>query len=94
MSGQGGESAPTLTAFPPRRIMRDEIVETLRAAVISGQLKAPQIYSAPILATNDVAATNRNAPHPYAVALYSDWLLSEEAPVAQEHGQRRPQPVS
>ena len=50
MSGQGGESAPTLAAFPPRRIMRDEIVETLRAAVISGQLKAPQIYSAPILA--------------------------------------------
>jgi DNA-binding GntR family transcriptional regulator len=50
MSGQGGESVPTLAAFPPRRIMRDEIVETLRAAVISGQLKAPQIYSAPILA--------------------------------------------
>jgi DNA-binding GntR family transcriptional regulator len=50
MSGQGGESAPTLAAFPPRRIMRDEIVETLRAAVISGQLEAPQIYSAPILA--------------------------------------------
>ena len=50
MSGQGGEPAPTLAAFPPRRIMRDEIVETLRAAVISGRLKAPQIYSAPILA--------------------------------------------
>src|SRR5262249_21775993 len=37
------------------------------------------LYSAPILATNDVAAINRNAPHPYAVALYSDWLLSEES---------------
>jgi DNA-binding GntR family transcriptional regulator len=50
MAGRGGESAPTLAAFAPRRIMRDEIVETLRAAVISGQLKANQVYSAPILA--------------------------------------------
>jgi iron(III) transport system substrate-binding protein len=37
------------------------------------------VYSAPILATNDVAAINRNAPNPYAAALYSDWLLSEES---------------
>ena len=50
MAGLGGETAPTLAAFPPRRIMRDEIVETLRAAVIAGQLKANQVYSAPILA--------------------------------------------
>lgn len=50
MSGQGGDLAPTLAAFPPRRIMRDQIVETLRAAVISGQLKANQVYSAPVLA--------------------------------------------
>jgi DNA-binding GntR family transcriptional regulator len=50
MSGQGGESVPTLAAFAPRRIMRDEVIETLRAAVITGQLKANQVYSAPILA--------------------------------------------
>jgi iron(III) transport system substrate-binding protein len=37
------------------------------------------VYSAPILATNDVAAINRNAPNPYAAALYSDWLLSDES---------------
>jgi iron(III) transport system substrate-binding protein len=37
------------------------------------------VYSAPILATNDVAAINRNAPHPYAAALFADWTLSAEA---------------
>jgi DNA-binding GntR family transcriptional regulator len=48
MSSEAG--MPMLGAFPPRRIMRDEIIETLRAAVISGQLTPNQIYSAPILA--------------------------------------------
>jgi iron(III) transport system substrate-binding protein len=37
------------------------------------------IYSAPILATNDVAAINRNAPNPYAAALFADWTLSAES---------------
>jgi iron(III) transport system substrate-binding protein len=37
------------------------------------------VYSAPILATNDVAAINRNAPNPYAAALFADWTLSEES---------------
>jgi iron(III) transport system substrate-binding protein len=37
------------------------------------------VYSAPILATNDVAAINRNAPNPYAAALFADWLLSKES---------------
>ncbi|HLH98776.1 MAG TPA: ABC transporter substrate-binding protein [Xanthobacteraceae bacterium] len=36
-------------------------------------------YSAPIIATNDVAAINRNAPNPYAAALFADWTLSEES---------------
>ena len=53
------------------------------------------VYSAPILATNDVAAINRNAPNPYAAALFADWLLSDESqaylakvlrgPVARKH---------
>jgi iron(III) transport system substrate-binding protein len=51
---------------------------------VARQRKVPStpfaiVYSAPILATNDVAAINRNAPNPYAAALYSDWLLSEES---------------
>jgi len=37
------------------------------------------VYSAPILATNDVAAINRNAPNPYAAALFADWTLSPES---------------
>ena len=36
-------------------------------------------YSAPIIATNDVAAINRNAPTPYAAALFADWTLSAES---------------
>jgi iron(III) transport system substrate-binding protein len=37
------------------------------------------VHSAPILATNDVAAINRNAPNPYAAALFADWTLSPES---------------
>jgi ABC-type Fe3+ transport system substrate-binding protein len=37
------------------------------------------VYSAPILATNDVAAINRNAPNSYAAALFADWTLSPES---------------
>jgi iron(III) transport system substrate-binding protein len=37
------------------------------------------VYSAPILATSDVAAINRNAPNPYAAALFADWTLSGES---------------
>jgi iron(III) transport system substrate-binding protein len=37
------------------------------------------VTSAPILATNDVAAINRNAPNPYAAALFADWTLSPES---------------
>lgn len=50
MSVLGDAGVPALGAFPPRRIMRDEIIETLRAAVISGQLTPNHVYSAPILA--------------------------------------------
>jgi iron(III) transport system substrate-binding protein len=35
--------------------------------------------TAPILATNDVAAINRNAPNPHAAALFADWTLSPES---------------
>jgi len=37
------------------------------------------VYSAAIIATNDVAAINRNAPNPYAAALFADWTLSAES---------------
>jgi iron(III) transport system substrate-binding protein len=37
------------------------------------------VYDAPILATNDVAVINRNAPNPYAAALFADWTLSDES---------------
>lgn len=37
------------------------------------------VYSAPFLATNDVAAINRNAPNPYAAALFADWTLTPES---------------
>jgi iron(III) transport system substrate-binding protein len=37
------------------------------------------VTSAPILATNDVAAINRQAPHPFAAALFADWTLSQES---------------
>lgn len=41
----------TLSTFrPPRRNMREEITETLRGAVIVGELQPNQVYSAPILA--------------------------------------------
>ena len=53
------------------------------------------VYSAAIIATNDVAAINRNAPNPYAAALFADWTLSAESqaylaawlrgPVALQH---------
>nr|WP_296775840.1 GntR family transcriptional regulator [Rhodococcus sp. (in: high G+C Gram-positive bacteria)] len=42
--------APVLAAYLPRRNMREEIIETLRGAVISGGLKPNEVYSAPILA--------------------------------------------
>jgi len=37
------------------------------------------VYSAPILATNDVLAINRNAPNPHAAALFADWTLTPES---------------
>ncbi len=44
---------PTLTGLPSvgaRRNIRDEIIETLRGAVISGELRPGAVYSAPTLA--------------------------------------------
>ncbi|MGC0367517.1 DNA-binding GntR family transcriptional regulator [Rhodococcus sp. 27YEA15] len=45
-----GHVAPVLAAFLPRRNMREEIIETLRGAVISGALRPNEVYSAPVLA--------------------------------------------
>lgn len=43
--------------------------------------KAPYaaVWTAPVLSDAVAGVINRNAPHPYAAALYVDWLLSEEA---------------
>jgi DNA-binding GntR family transcriptional regulator len=43
-------AALALPAFRPRRNMREEIIETLRGAVISGELRPGVVYSAPSLA--------------------------------------------
>ena len=48
------------------------------------------VYSAPILATNDVAAINRNAPNPYAAALFADWTLSAGEPELSRRMVARP----
>jgi iron(III) transport system substrate-binding protein len=37
------------------------------------------VYSAPALAFGGVAAINKNTPHPYAAALWTDWTLTEES---------------
>ena len=43
--------------------------------------KAPYeiVFGAPIIAFGGAAVINRNAPHPYAAALFTDWALSEES---------------
>src|SRR5215469_15682183 len=48
------------------------------------QRKNPQapyaiVYSAPAFGFAGVAAINRNAPHPYAAALWADWTLTPES---------------
>ncbi len=37
------------------------------------------VYSAPILAYAGSMVINKNTPHPYAAALFSDWTLSDES---------------
>jgi ABC-type Fe3+ transport system substrate-binding protein len=37
------------------------------------------VYSAPAFGFAGVAAVNRNAPHPYAAALWADWTLTQES---------------
>ena len=36
------------------------------------------VLTAPVIALSGISVINRNTPHPYASALYTDWLLSEE----------------
>ncbi|MEV8391068.1 MULTISPECIES: GntR family transcriptional regulator [unclassified Streptomyces] len=47
---EGDHSPPLLPSFGARRNLREEIIETLRGAVISGQLRPGVVYSAPSLA--------------------------------------------
>jgi iron(III) transport system substrate-binding protein len=61
----------------------------------SPQAPYAMVLSAPIMANNDDLTINRNAPHPYAAALFADWSLSQESqayvagllrgPVAYKH---------
>lgn len=37
------------------------------------------VWSAPVQATAGVMIINKNAPHPYAAALWCDWVLSDES---------------
>jgi len=37
------------------------------------------VYSAPILGYAGAMVINKNSPHPYAAALFSDWTLSDES---------------
>ncbi|PVE04156.1 GntR family transcriptional regulator [Streptomyces scopuliridis] len=47
---EGDHITPVLPSFSRRRNLREEIIETLRGAVISGQLRPGVVYSAPSLA--------------------------------------------
>jgi DNA-binding GntR family transcriptional regulator len=58
MTTAEGHPSLTLPSFGVRRNLRDEIIETLRAAVISGELRPGVVYSAPSLAAQfGVSAT-------------------------------------
>lgn len=37
------------------------------------------VYSAPVVGFGGVAAINSNTPHPYAAALWTEWVLTEES---------------
>ncbi|MDT8913761.1 GntR family transcriptional regulator [Amycolatopsis sp. PS_44_ISF1] len=53
-----GHRGPALTAFGVQRNLREQITQTLRAAVISGELKPGEVHSAPSLAAQfGVSAT-------------------------------------
>jgi DNA-binding GntR family transcriptional regulator len=58
MTTADDERGPALPSFGARRNLRDEITQTLRAAVISGELRPGVVYSAPSLAAEfGVSAT-------------------------------------
>ncbi len=48
------------------------------------------VYSAPAIGFASVAAINRNAEHPYAAALWTDWTLTEESQKFVAHLLRGP----
>ncbi|HLH98777.1 MAG TPA: extracellular solute-binding protein [Xanthobacteraceae bacterium] len=48
------------------------------------------VTSAPAFGFAGVAAINRNAPHPYAAALWTDWTLSQESQAYVAHLLRGP----
>jgi ABC-type Fe3+ transport system substrate-binding protein len=37
------------------------------------------VYTAPVMGFGGVAAINKNTPRPYAAALWTDWMLTEES---------------
>jgi iron(III) transport system substrate-binding protein len=48
------------------------------------------VYSAPILAYAGSMVINKNTPHPYSAALFSDWTLSDESQKYVASGFRGP----
>jgi ABC-type Fe3+ transport system substrate-binding protein len=48
------------------------------------------VWTAPILARAGVVAISKEARHPYAAALYADWLLTEESQKFVYDGNRGP----
>ena len=53
-----GDVVPGLPSLDQRRSMRSQVIHALRAALVSGQMRPGEVYSAPILATQfGVSAT-------------------------------------
>ena len=54
---------------------------SIRASPAAKKPRAPYaiVYSAPAFGFAGVAAINKNAPHPYAAALWADWSLTQES---------------
>lgn len=43
------------------------------------QVPFAPVWTAPVFGAPGVAIINRNTPHPYAAALFADWVLSDES---------------
>lgn len=49
-----------------------------------------EVYTAPVLGWAVAVVINKNAPHPYAAALFADWVLSKESQKIIYKGLRGP----